>query len=111
MCLDVEYYDFHERFKAIRIQKGISESEVANVMHRSVNHIKNIEKGLTFPTFRNFFKVCALFNITPFDFFNYDNIDPGLSFDLFYEISCLNENEKNHVFEIVKDITGNNRNF
>lgn len=54
--------------KAARVNAGLTQSSVANVLGVSVSTIKNWEKGKTFPKHPHIVKLCELYKVS------YDNI-------------------------------------
>lgn len=57
------------KLKAARVNKGLTQKQVANAIGRSASTIKNWENGTSFPKQPDIEKVCDLYGIP------YDGID------------------------------------
>ena len=57
------------KLKAARVNKGLTQEQVATAINRSVSTIKNWEKGISFPKQPDIEKMCDLYGIP------YDGID------------------------------------
>ena len=62
-----------DRIRILRNEKGISAREMSLALGQNVNYINLIENGKRSPSFELFFDICDFFDITPEDFFKYDN--------------------------------------
>ena len=99
---------FAKRFKQIRLEKGVTEKEMGKAIGHTEKYIKNIENGVTMPTFRHFFKICNYFGITAYLFFNLD-IEYPIAFNKFKkEWDQLNDDEKALVKSKIKEMIKSN---
>ena len=92
------------RFKQIRLEKGVMEKEMGKAIGHTEKYIKNIENGITLPTIRHLFKICTYFGITAYQFFNFE-IEYPIHFNEFIsELERLNDCEKNIVYDVIRDM-------
>ena len=87
MKIECDTYDFAERLTDLRIQKGVSARDMSLSM-------------------KAFFCICEYLEITPLDFFNYDDESPLISNELIKEIRMLNTSQTNLIYKILKEING-----
>ena len=72
---------FSKRLAELRIKKGVSARDMNLSIGQNPGYTRAIECGTTFPTMASFFYICEYLNVTPQDFFNF-NEEPsnGLNF-------------------------------
>ena len=63
---------FAKRLAELRTQKGVSARDMSLSIGQNPGYIRTIESGTAFPTMSNFFYICEYFNITPQEFFNFE---------------------------------------
>lgn len=95
---------FAERIAQLREQKGVSARDMSITLGQSQGYINNIENSKNYPSMSIFFYICEYFEITPKEFFDFENKDPKLSAELINELRKLDYAETKHILEIVKDI-------
>lgn len=54
-----------ENLKNFRLLRGMSQAEVAKLVHRSPNVISNWEKGTNNPDVEILYQLCEIFKVTP----------------------------------------------
>lgn len=82
-----------ERITALRVQKGVSEYKMSYDLGHSRGYINNISSGKTLPSMAEFFAICEYFGITPSEFFDPENKNPGLQNELTHAIAMLSEED------------------
>lgn len=82
-----------ERITALRVQKGVSEYKMSYDLGHSRGYINNISSGKTLPSMAEFFAICEYFGITPSEFFDTKNKNPGLQNELTHAIAMLSEED------------------
>lgn len=95
---------FAERLSELRQQKGVSARDMSLSLGQSESYINQIENRKSLPSLTVFFYICEYFDITPMEFFDFDNESPKLLQELFDELRKLDYRETTHILEIVKDI-------
>ena len=106
MKIECDTYDFAERLTDLRIQKGVSARDMSLSMGQTSSYINNIENKSNLPSMKAFFFICEYLEITPLDFFNYDDESPLISNELIKEIRMLNTSQTNLIYKILKEING-----
>ena len=106
MKIECDTYDFAERLTDLRIQKGVSARDMSLSMGQTSSYINNIENKSNLPSMKAFFCICEYLEITPLDFFNYDDESPLISNELIKEIRMLNTSQTNLIYKILKEING-----
>ena len=73
--------DFSLRLAKLREEKGVSARDMSLSMGQNPGYINNIESGKSMPSLSGIFYICEYLNVTPQDFFNF-NEEPsnGLNF-------------------------------
>lgn len=69
---------FRKRLSELRLKKGVSEYSMSLNLDQSKGYIQQISSGRTLPSMNVFFHICEYFEISPSEFFDYDNRDPAL---------------------------------
>ena len=67
-----------ERITRLRMRKGVSEYQMSYDLGHSRGYIYNISSGRSLPPMSEFFAICDYFGITPAEFFDEDQEEPGL---------------------------------
>ena len=78
-----------ERISQLRLMKGVSEYQMSYDLGHSRGYINNISSGKALPSMNEFFAICDYFDITPIEFFDYENQSPMLTKQLSNEIKKL----------------------
>ena len=72
------YEDFvPERIAKLRIQKGVSARDMSLSLGQANNYINNIENKKSLPSMQAFFYICEYLGVTPLEFFDDGNENPG----------------------------------
>lgn len=69
--------EFAARLAQLRANMGVSAREMSLSVGQNAGYISNIECGKALPSMSVFFFICDYLNISPRDFFDLDNPDPG----------------------------------
>lgn len=91
---------FTKRLTQLRLAKGVSAREMSLSLGQNENYINNIENGVALPKMMPFFYICEYLDITPLEFFDFDDQNPIQSNELTREINKLNA----HQIEIIENI-------
>lgn len=86
---------FAKRLYELRIKTTKSARDMSLSIGQSESYINKIENGKSFPTMQAFFVICDFLNISPSDFFNYDNRNPSILPDVMAKLGKLGEDEFN----------------
>lgn len=63
---------FSKRLADLRTKKGVSARDMSLSMGQNPGYIRAIECGTTFPTMANFFYICEYLDVTPQEFFDFN---------------------------------------
>ena len=96
---------FIKRLVELRMQKGVSAREMSLSLGQNSSYINNIENGKALPSMTVFFYICEYFNISPQEFFSYENPNPEKTKQLEYDLHLLTDNQLNIVISLVKEFT------
>lgn len=86
----VENNEFGNRLAALRESKKISAREMSLAIGQSGSYINKIENHNNYPSMNIFFYICDFLEITPEEFFNYDNtlITSKINLSTFESLKC-----------------------
>ncbi len=84
---------FVNRLTELRIKKGVSAREMSLSIGQSAGYINNIENGKNLPSMTIFFYICEYLGVTPKEFFDFENHDPGVLAKLLEAMKALNEEQ------------------
>lgn len=82
----------------------LNDRQLSIFIGKNAGYINKIINGETFPTIKSFIIICKALKITPEEFFRYDDDSPVETNKLMLDIRKLDNIEKKHVHNIVKDI-------
>lgn len=99
--------DFAKRLYGLRQNKGISARDMSFSLGQAHNYINGIENEKSFPAMLKFFYICEFLNISPKNFFDYDNNEPKETNELYDEIRKLDSKSRAYFLGLIKDV--NNR--
>ena len=91
-----------QRITQLRMQKGISESQMSIDLDKSRGYIQSITSGKTNPSFQEFFKICEYFHITPSQFFDMDYKEPTLLDTLVQNAKTLSATDLTLLIDLAK---------
>lgn len=63
---------FSKRLAELRIQKGVSARDMSLSLGQNPGYIRAIESGSAFPAMSSFFYICEYLNVTPQEFFDFN---------------------------------------
>lgn len=95
---------FGMRLAKLVDQSDLNDCQLSLFIGKNKGYINRIINGEAFPTIKNFVIICRALNITPEEFFRYDDDSPIETNKLMLDIRKLDYMEKKHVHNIVKDI-------
>lgn len=100
---------FYKRLTQLRIQKGVSARDMSLSLGQSESYINKIENKRTLPSFTGFIYICDYFGLTPQEFFNPADAAPEKTKEILSELGKLSPTQADHILQIVRDITGNQK--
>ena len=97
--------EFITRLTELRVKHGVSARDMSLSIGQNASYINNIENGKALPSMTVFFYICEYFNISPQEFFSYENPNPEKTKQLEYDLHLLTDNQLNIVINLVKEFT------
>ncbi len=93
--------EFAKRLAQLRINKGVSARDMSLSLGQSAGYINGLENGVSLPSMNTFFYICEYLDITPMEFFDFENGNPNENNEILENLKYLtNEQLKNVAFTI-----------
>lgn len=96
---------FVERLAQLRIQKNISAREMSLSLGQGAGYINNIENKHNMPSMTAFFYICAHLDVTPKEFFDFDNANPKELNSIISNLKKLSPKQLKNVSNLIDDLT------
>lgn len=96
--------DFALRLSTLRQKKNVTARDMSLSLGQSHNFINNIELGKNFPTMLNFFYICEFLEISPIEFFDYENKSPLEINNIVENLTKLSSTQLSNISDIVEDL-------
>ena len=93
---------FPVRLSKLRMDKGVSARDMSLSIGQSAGYIFNIESGKSLPSMSMFFCICDYLEITPRDFFDFENSSPKKLNHLISSLKSLDQDSIDDIMSIVK---------
>ena len=77
MVMKMDENSFAQRLASLRMKKTISAREMSLALGQNPSYINRIENGRAYPSMQCFFYICEYLGVTPAEFFDPLNADPG----------------------------------
>lgn len=99
------YEDFvPERLAKLRLQKGVSARDMSLSLGQANNYINNIENKKSLPALQSFFYICEYLGVTPKEFFDEENKNPGVLKEFIAEAKRLDPKSMEYILGIMKEL-------
>ncbi len=100
-----EYIEqFHKRLSELRTEKGVSARDMSLSLGQSESYINKIENKRTLPSISGLIYICEYFNITPQEFFDYDNKSPETTKEITARFKKLTPKQQEYILALVTDL-------
>jgi len=96
--------EFITRLIQLRIKHGVSARDMSLSIGQNSSYINNIENGKALPSMTVFFYICEYFNISPREFFSYENPNPEKIKSLEKDLTMLSDEQLNIISTLVKEL-------
>lgn len=100
----MEKKDFTNRLTKLRENKGVSARDMSLSLGQSQGYINNIENGINFPSFPNFFYICEFLDVTPSEFFDTQSHNPTKLNELTQAAKGLSNEQLDSIITIIKSM-------
>lgn len=95
---------FAERLSQLRLAKGVSARDMSLSIGQSAGYINNIENKNNLPSMSSFFYICEYLEISPQDFFDFDNKNPEKINEIVGYLKQVDDEQLNNLISIVKGL-------
>ncbi|MBR1476833.1 MAG: helix-turn-helix transcriptional regulator [Lachnospiraceae bacterium] len=96
--------EFPLRLSKLRLQKNVSAREMSLAIGQNPGYINNIESGKALPSMSCFFFICEYLDVSPRDFFDFEDKYPEELLDLIFNLKKLNGNQLKYISMLVSDL-------
>jgi len=97
--------DFQARLSKLRNEKGVSARDMSLSIGQNPGYIHNIENGKALPSMSVFFFICDYLGISPSEFFDIDNSNPGKLKPIIEKMKKLDDEQLDGIAAIVNGMT------
>lgn len=98
---------FAERLAKLRTAKDVSARDMSLSIGQCEGYINNIENKKNYPSMAAFFYICEYLEISPCEFFDFENEDPGRLKELMGLLKKLDRSQLDNITEIVRGLVKN----
>lgn len=95
---------FSVRLAQLRSKRGVSARDMSLSIGQNPGYINNIENEKALPSMTSFFYICEYLNITPSEFFEFDNKSPEKLKSLNDDLKKLDDGQLENISSIVKGL-------
>lgn len=95
---------FADRLYNLREKTGQSARDMSLSLGQSHNYINGLELKRNYPAMKTFFYICEYLDITPKEFFDYEDLDPKQTDSLVSEIKKLDYKSKEYILGLMQEI-------
>jgi len=92
---------FKNRLAELRNKKGVSARDMSLSIGQNQCYINNIENGKALPSMSAFFFICDYLGISPAEFFDLDNSNPGQLKHIIEKMKKLDDEQLNGISAIL----------
>ena len=93
---------FALRISKLRLQKNVSAKNMSLLLGLNEGYISKLENSDGYPTMKSFFCICEYFDITPMEFFDFDNDCPTENKRILEEFKKLDYKQTKTILEVIK---------
>ena len=95
---------FAQRLTQLRLEKDVSARDMSLSLGQSEAYINRIENQKMLPSMAVFFYICDYFQITPQEFFNFDDAPTPEMIAAMRKIASLDADKKQHILAVIDDL-------
>ena len=96
--------DFPKRLAELRTKKGVSARDMSLSIGQGAGYINNIENGNNLPSMTAFFYICEYLAISPSEFFDTDNRNPGELDELYKKMKGFKQEKLEAIEAIIEQM-------
>lgn len=95
--------NFVYRIMQLQKQNNLNDHELSRLLGYKANNMNKIINFVSLPRMEKFFELCDFFNISPEEFFRYNDEDPKWTDQTFKRLQNLNEEERKIIDYIIRN--------
>ena len=95
---------FVERLSQLRLAKGVSARDMSLSIGQSAGYINNIENKNNLPSMAAFFYICEYLDISPQDFFDFENKNPEKLNEIISYLKKIDDKQLDNLLGIIKGL-------
>jgi len=96
--------DFPKRLAELRTKKCVSARDMSLSIGQGAGYINNIENGNNLPSMTAFFYICEYLGISPSEFFDIDNRNPGKLDELYDKMKGFKQEKLEAIEAIIEQM-------
>lgn len=97
--------NFCNRLTQLRLDKGVSARDMSLTLGQSESYINRIESRKMLPSLPVFFYICDYFNITPKEFFSYEESMNDLEITkATSKLRSMDSEKQKHILAVINDL-------
>ncbi|MBQ7128602.1 MAG: helix-turn-helix transcriptional regulator [Clostridia bacterium] len=105
MNYEIDYEEaFANRLSQLRINKGVSARDMSLSIGLAPGYINSIENKKSAPSIKVFYYICEYLDITPQEFFDFDNKNPQKLDEIIPYLKRLDNEQLQNITSIVKGL-------
>lgn len=101
--------NFVYRIMQLQKQNNLNDHELSRLLGYKANNMNKIINFVSLPRMEKFFELCDFFNISPEEFFRYNDEDPKWTDQTFKRLQNLNEEERKIIDYILTTFENNKK--
>lgn len=95
---------FYKRLTELRLSKNVSARDMSLSIGQSENYVNAIENKRAFPSMQVFFYICDYFDISPKEFFDFDNTNPTKLTEIIEKLKSLSNEQLNLIDTMIDNM-------
>ncbi len=95
---------FYKRLTELRLARNVSARDMSLSLGQCVNYINAIENKRAFPSMQGFFYICDYFEISPKEFFDFDNTNPNKLTEIVEKLKSLSTEQLNLISNMIDNM-------
>lgn len=96
--------EFCNRLSQLRLEKGVSARDMSLSLGQSDAYINRIENGKMLPSMSVFFYICDYFDITPSEFFQFEDTPNKELLDTLRKLQLMDADKRKHIIAVINDL-------
>lgn len=95
---------FARRLTQLRLEKNVSARDMSLSLGQSEAYVNRIENGKMLPSMALFFCICDYFEITPAEFFDFEDKPSTDVIAALKKLNALDPQKREHILAVINDL-------